>query len=206
VDVRISNSEYESRGWRIAEIAPDFRLEDAWALPVQGGVEEFPDLIAELSSFDPAEVSSPATRVLFAIRHLLGGLLGWDRPQRQLAIPDESASSLRARLPEDLRGSADSTRLHSREITFKPLYRTDREWAAEVSNQTVHGVLHLGWADAGGGVYRGEMGVYVKPRGLLGQAYMAAIAPFRHLIVYPALMREVERRWNARTPQVSARS
>jgi len=40
----------------------------------------------------------------------------------------------------------------------------------------------------------------VKPRGRLGEAYMAAIAPFRHLIVYPALMRQIELGWSARTP------
>jgi hypothetical protein len=27
---------------------------------------------------------------------------------------------------------------------------------------------------------------------------MAAIAPFRHLIVYPPIMREIEREWRAR--------
>jgi Protein of unknown function (DUF2867) len=32
----------------------------------------------------------------------------------------------------------------------------------------------------------------VKPNGLLGTAYMAAIGPFRHLIVYPPAMRELE--------------
>jgi hypothetical protein len=32
------------------------------------------------------------------------------------------------------------------------------------------------------------MAVYVKPNGLLGTAYMAAIKPFRYMIVYPALM------------------
>jgi hypothetical protein len=39
------------------------------------------------------------------------------------------------------------------------------------------------------------MAVYVKPNGRLGSAYMAAIKPFRHLIVYPQMMRELERRW-----------
>jgi hypothetical protein len=37
----------------------------------------------------------------------------------------------------------------------------------------------------------------VRPNGRLGDAYMAAIRPFRHLIVYPALMRQVERGWRA---------
>jgi hypothetical protein len=39
----------------------------------------------------------------------------------------------------------------------------------------------------------------VKPNGLLGTAYMAAIMPFRHLIVYPPLMREIGRDWRAST-------
>jgi hypothetical protein len=37
----------------------------------------------------------------------------------------------------------------------------------------------------------------VKPNGLLGTGYMAAIKPFRHLIVYPAMMREIGRSWRA---------
>jgi hypothetical protein len=43
------------------------------------------------------------------------------------------------------------------------------------------------------------MAVYVKPRGPLGSAYMALIKPFRYLVVYPALMRQIERTWKART-------
>src|SRR3712207_6962224 len=39
----------------------------------------------------------------------------------------------------------------------------------------------------------GQMAVLVKPNGLFGKAYMAAIKPFRYLIVYPALMRMIER-------------
>ena len=30
---------------------------------------------------------------------------------------------------------------------------------------------------------------------------MNLIAPFRHWVVYPALMRQIERAWNARVPQ-----
>jgi hypothetical protein len=58
--------------------------------------------------------------------------------------------------------------------------------------------MHLAWVDQGDGLYQGQMGVYVKPRGRLGAAYMALIAPFRHRVVYPALMRQIERAWNAR--------
>jgi hypothetical protein len=41
------------------------------------------------------------------------------------------------------------------------------------------------------------MAVLVKPNGRLGTGYMAAIKPFRHLIVYPLMMRDVEREWRA---------
>jgi len=47
----------------------------------------------------------------------------------------------------------------------------------------------------GGGRYHGQMAVLVKPNGRLGDAYMAAIRPFRHLIVYPAMLREGGRTW-----------
>jgi hypothetical protein len=42
------------------------------------------------------------------------------------------------------------------------------------------------------------MAVYVKPKGRLGSAYMAAIAPFRHRVVYPPIMREIGRDWRSR--------
>ena len=42
------------------------------------------------------------------------------------------------------------------------------------------------------------MAILVKPNGQFGNAYMVAIRPFRHLIVYPAGMRQIEREWRAR--------
>jgi hypothetical protein len=66
-----------------------------------------------------------------------------------------------------------------------------------MANETVHSVMHLGWVPDGTGGFRGQMAVLVKPNGLFGAAYMAAIRPFRLLVVYPALMRSVERDWRA---------
>ena len=61
----------------------------------------------------------------------------------------------------------------------------------------MHGVMHLGWVADGSGGYRGQMAVLVKPNGLLGSAYMAAVKPFRHLLVYPPMIRQIERTWRA---------
>ena len=63
----------------------------------------------------------------------------------------------------------------------------------------MHGVMHLSWVPDGDGGYRGQMAVLVRPNGVLGKAYMAAIKPFRHVLVYPALMRWVERTWAPRS-------
>ena len=38
----------------------------------------------------------------------------------------------------------------------------------------------------------------MKPNRLVGEAYMAAIRPFRHHLIYPPMMRDVERQWRAR--------
>lgn len=197
--MRLSNSEHESHAWRISEVAPDFRLEDVWALPAHGGAEDFPTLLEVMASLDPANGGSLATRALFSIRYRVGGWFRWDDAPGPLAIPEATETTLRARLPEDLRSTSTATGPDLSPYGFMPLYRTDVEWAAELSNRTVHAVMHLAWVPEGAGRYHGQMGVYVKPRGRFGAAYMAAIAPFRHRVIYPALMRQIEHAWNARS-------
>jgi hypothetical protein len=58
--------------------------------------------------------------------------------------------------------------------------------------------MHIGWVPDGAGGYRGQMAVLVKPNGLFGRAYMTAIRPFRHRIVYPPMLRQIGREWRAR--------
>lgn len=204
---RLPNSAHESRPWRIREIVPDFTLEDVWALPVQGGAEDFPELLVAAASIDPARSDSQASRFLWELRDHLGKWFGLGRTtipsdaepapaSGELAIPGDDETSLKGRLPADLRASAEDADELGLQL-FDPLYRTDTEAAAEISNRTVHGVLHLAWVDLGDGVYQGQMAVYVKPRGRFGQGYMALIKPFRHLIVYPALMRQFGAAWRA---------
>jgi hypothetical protein len=64
--------------------------------------------------------------------------------------------------------------------------------------------MHIGWVADGAGGYRGQMAVLVKPNGRLGSAYMAAIAPFRHRLVYPHILRESARRWRDQRPQAGS--
>jgi hypothetical protein len=166
--MRIPNADHEAHDWVIGRIAPDFQLLDAWALPVRGGPDDFDSFLETFAGIDP----------------------------------DCTETTLAARLPEKLRGSATTPvpndTMQEAAGGFVPLYRTADEWAAEISNATVHGVLHLAWVELGAGHHRAQMGVYVKPRGRPGTAYMALISPFRHLVVYPALLRHVERTWESR--------
>jgi hypothetical protein len=206
--MRLPNAVHESRPWRIHEIAPDFELEDVWALPTPGGPDDFPRLVRQIASGEPD--FSGAARVLWRLRDRLGGRFGLGRISApgdgggddaagRPPIPGTGETSLAGRLPDDLRDTAADVRFDS--VPFVPLYRTDTEFAAEMSNRTVRSVMHLGWVPDGAGGYRGQMAVLVKPNGLLGKAYMAAIKPFRYLIVYPALMRMVGREWNRRVPR-----
>jgi hypothetical protein len=195
--MRLPNTAHTSRPWRIHQLTQDFQLEDVWALSTPGGPDDFPQLVNEIASTAASQRSSHAARTLFAIRWKAGELLGWDRPDAGLG---SRVPTLRDRLPTDLRDTPFGPDF----APFTPLYLLHDEFAAEVANQTVHAVMHLSWVPDESGGYRGQMAVLVKPNGLLGSAYMGAIRPFRHLIVYPSLMREIERDWSVRTASSSA--
>lgn len=183
----LDTAEHAARPWRIHEIAKDFHVLDVWALPTPGGPDDFPHLVRLMATFDPAE-TSPVVRALFSIRWTLGRVFGLDGQDSGLGT---RVASLRDRLPTDLTETPTDFDTH----LFTPLYVTDDEFAMEIANQTVHGILHIGWVPDGAGGYRGQMAVLVKPNGVLGVAYLAAIAPFRHFVVYPLMMRGVGRAW-----------
>jgi Protein of unknown function (DUF2867) len=191
--MKLPSAAHISRPWRIHELTRDFRLEDVWSLPTPGGPDDFPELVQLIASGDPSRRSSSAARTLWAIRWKVGELFGWDSPDAGLG---SRVPTLRERLPADLRKLPSGPVFDA--LPFSSLYLTDNEWAAEIANRTVHGVMHLGWVPDGSGGYRGEMAVYVKPNGLLGTVYIAVIRPFRHLVVYPPVLRQLGRDWRAR--------
>jgi hypothetical protein len=196
--MRLANTAHTSQPWRIHELAPDFRLEDVWALPARGGAGDFTQLVETIAAGSSSESPSRAARALFAIREKLGELLGWDDDRSGVGA---RVPTLRGRLPADLSGAPAGPSLAR--LRFRTVYMLENEWAAEIANETVHAVLHLGWVADGGGGYRGQMAVLVKPNGRMGNAYMAMIKPFRHAIVYPALMRQIERDWRARASEAA---
>ncbi len=191
---RLPSIAHTSQPWRIHELTRDFRLEDVWALPTPGGPDDFAKLVQLFADRDPSQGAPRAVRALFAIRTKAGEVFGWDDPGAGLG---SRVPTLRDRLSADLRDGPPAPNF--RGLPFTSLYLLDDEWAGEIANETVHAVMHLGWVEDGAGGYRGQMAVYAKPNGRLGVAYMAAIKPFRHLLVYPSMLRQIGRNWQARS-------
>ena len=191
--MRLPNSAHTSQTWRIHELTPDFTLEDVWALPTPGGREDFARLVAAFFAGDFPRDAPPLVGLLWAARLRIGSLLGWDDPADGVGF---RVPTLRDRLPADLHTAPPDPGFDIRPFTL--IYELADEWAAELANRTVHAVLHLGWVPVGEGSYRGQLAVLVKPNGRLGVAYLAVIKPFRYLVVYPALLRGLERRWHSR--------
>lgn len=193
--MKLPDTAHTTRPWRIHEIAPDFELYDVWALPTPGGPDDFPHLVRQTASGDPSQTLPGIARLLWAIRWKLGALFRWDTSDSTVGT---RVPTLRDRLPADLRDAPPGPEFDT--LPFTSVFLTDDEWAAEMANRTVHAVMHLAWVRDDDGGYRGQMAVLVKPNGRFGKLYMGAIAPLRHLIVYPSLMREIRQAWRDEMP------
>lgn len=200
--MRLPKTAHTSRLWRVHEFTKDFELEDVWELPTPGGPDDLARLVQQFTSRGDAASKFPIVlRALFSLRWKLGELFRWDKPSSGVG---ERVHSLRERLPADLleapRGP-DLRTVPGREdvdgpAVFSSVYQTHDEWVAEMSNKTVHAVMHVGWVpDNSGNGYHAQLAVLVKPNGSFGKTYMRAIKPFRHAFVYPLLLRSIGRRW-----------
>ncbi|WP_084964966.1 DUF2867 domain-containing protein [Thermoactinospora rubra] len=192
--MRLPKTAHTSVPWRIHEFTGDFAVEDVWSFRTPGaGPGDFAAMLAAIRSGGRLTQQPWPARFLFAVRWRLGALFGWDAPSAGVG---RRVASLRDRLPADLlaapRGPDNAS------MPLKGVYELDTEAARELANKTVHTVMHLGWAQGANGDHELRMAVLVKPNGWFGRLYMAAIAPFRYLVVYPALTRQWERAWRNR--------
>ena len=191
---RLPQTAHTGLPWRIHALTGDFAVEDVWSFRTPGaGPDDFPVMLAALRAAAGPDRLSPPVRFLFAVRWKLGALLGWDK---QASGAGERVGSLRDRLPDDLRAAPRGP--DGDGMPLEAVYELDTEAARELVNKTVHAVMHLGWVRGAGGSYELRMAVLVKPNGRFGRLYMAAIAPFRHLLVYPAMTRQWEGAWRDR--------
>ncbi|MDF5754568.1 DUF2867 domain-containing protein [Spongiactinospora sp. TRM90649] len=189
--MKLPRSAFSAHPWRVHEFTGDFAVEDVWAFRTPGaGPDDFPVMLAAMRAAGGLSEQPWPVRFLFGLRWKIGRLLGWDRPSAGIGA---RVASLRDRLPGDLRDAPRGE--DGADMPLKPVYELPTEAARELANKTVHTVMHLGWAPGADGGHELRMAVLVKANGWFGRLYMAAIAPFRYLIVYPALTRGWERAW-----------
>jgi len=191
--MRSTREGHRARPWRVHTLVPDFELIDVWCFELRLEPERGFD--AFLATFWAA-IRAIEHSWLSRVRVAVGRVMGWDakpysRPipggiERSIAERLDDADRARNRVPAD---AASPLRV----AQVRAVYLFDDEALYEVSNDTVHALLHLGCAPGASP----ELAVYIKSRGLFTRLYMLAITPARYLVVYPALMREVERCWRA---------
>jgi hypothetical protein len=176
----------------VHDFLQDVPLQDVWAIPLRGGgpgrtIHDFRPLF----TFARLQEVNPAVRALFGLRTRLGSLFGWDQQcpawraesyVHRLTTTDRARSVVAPGTPEG---------------PFTTLYVFEQEQLSEVRNATVHAFSSLSMAEAEGG-YLVYWAIYVKPVSRWTGAYMTAIAPFRHLLVYPAIIGMVQRAWAER--------
>ncbi len=134
--------------------------------------------------------------VLARIRLAVGRWMKWDDHDFTIPIPGCTELSIQERLsPADLAVSRAPLDAPSPVATptLRTVYQLADEALYETSNDTIHAMLHVGVVDGGA-----TLAIYIKSRGLFSRAYMAAIGPARHLVIYPALTRKIEAAWRAR--------
>jgi len=184
---RISALEFERLPLRVHTFLAGVPLHDVWAvdLPrIRPGITL--DEFLRTGGARPYKLSL-VVRALLSIRLGIGWLLCWDREPT-------TWESFAKRLT-----TADHTKTlavaGTREGLFRVVYCLENEQLLEVINRTAHAAALSALVEMAN-TYRFYFAVYVCNVSHFTPIYMALIAPFRKLIVYPSLLRSVRANWN----------
>jgi hypothetical protein len=189
--MRLDADEFRARPLRVHALLHDIPLEDAWAVPLSGGGAGRTVQDVRAVMLAGRETAPVVVRGLFRLRRHIGALFGWD-DQR----PAWNAESYADRLsPEDRVRSLVAP--GTQDGSFRLLYRFEDEQLSELRNATVQAFASLSIQQTSGG-YLAYLGVFVQPVHRFTRLYMAAIAPFRRLVVYPAIIRTMQKAWATR--------
>lgn len=121
-----------------------------------------------------------------------------DKNINTLPIPGCQETTVKSRLnAQDLEKSKAGKAIKdtNTDLEFRPVYLFDNESLHELSNDTVHGLIHVGWIKKNDNHYTATLAIYVIPRGIYGKIYLKLIEPFRHHIVYPAILKAIKEQW-----------
>ena len=186
---RISSLEFERLPLRVHDFLAGVPLHDVWAVDLpraRSGItlREF-FKAAGGRPFTP----SPVVRSLLNLRFVIGRWFGWDREQ-DASVRETFATRL---TPADIARSLEPAGTPAG--PFRVVYWFENEQLLEVINRTAHGAALSALVEMPD-AYRFYFGVYVRRVSYVTPIYMALIAPFRKLIVYPSLLRSVRTTWD----------
>jgi hypothetical protein len=185
--------------FRVEGLAPDFKLLDRWRFPISADPAKGEDFAAfyRLFTENGIRTDSRFADALFRIRFFAGRIFKWDQWE---AIPGTSEATIAGRLDEGDRRRNRASEVSTREkkADFQPVYLFENEALIEISNRTIHALLHLAWVDADKGHHAPELSIFIKSRGRFSDFYLAAIKPFRYFFVYPPWIGRICRLWRER--------
>jgi hypothetical protein len=197
--MRISEEAFRQLPLRVHTFLADVPVHDVWALHLHGNIEgcTLREFQARFMHHNRQRVH-PVVKSLFWLRGRLGEWFGWDQD-----MPQDLTSSYLQRLTDADRARS-LTPPGSTSGPFRVLYVFDNELLYEVINRTVHAFSLMAMTPAPHGhtVY---WAIYVKQVSWLTPLYMALIDPFRRFLVYPLLIRNMERAWATTSRATEAR-
>lgn len=135
---------HRERPWRVHTLAPDFRLEDVWTFEL---AEVAPRDAREFLTCFWSVFDGLAGSWLMKVRLEVGRAMRWDDHDFALPIPGCTETTLHERLddadrkrclaPDDARSPVPSPKV-------KTVYVFHDEALYELSNDTIHALLHVG--------------------------------------------------------------
>lgn len=188
---RATLEQYHQLNLRAHGILSDVPVLDVWqvSLPGKNRSCTMQDIRAIFYSAEKSQQAQGLVPTLFALRRFLGRLFNWD-----IAPPGKEQWSFRKRISAgDLQKSL--IKPGTLDGPFEVLYLHPTEAISEIRNSTVHAFLvwaieptcdghQLFWA------------IHALPVGFWTGPYLLLIRPFRHLIVYPHLLRQIHLMWS----------
>ena len=201
-NMMINKKKHSERLWKVSEIANDFNLWDVWEIPIianNSRTENFQSFYKIITrTFMTMQTNITLTSLLFTLRFWLSKIFPLDRNINTLPIPGCHETTVKSRLnDQDLAASKKGKAIkdNNTDLQFRAVYLFKNESLHELSNDTVHALIHFGWINKKNDDYTATLAIYVKPRGIYGQIYLKLIEPFRHYIVYPTMMKTIKTQW-----------
>lgn len=191
-----------ARLWKVNKIANDFILWDVWDIPIVAdnsnteNFQSFYKIVLEI--FKKMQTKTTLVSFLFTLRFWISKIFPLDKNINTLPIPGCKETTIKSRLTsQDIEKSKGGKVIKGigTDLEFRPVYLIEDESLHELSNDTVHALIHVGWINKNDSYYTATLAIYVIPRGIYGKIYLKLIEPFRHYIVYPAMMKAIKTQW-----------